>query len=217
MHSLSSCRFFLLLLFLTFCNLNWTRMFPQYCWRGGEGGALLSQKTAALPSFPATVSYPWPLSRTHARDHSWRDRCVPTHPSATQLLLDSLCFICDPLERSDQPQAFLKQKPHGVSNGKAFADWGLWQAGEAGAGALSERFDTPSNSPLSLALVSKQYSSESCSSAPSCCHTRSLSLVLAGTLSGISGDALGEGAVFINHLLCVGHWATGGGGTPPLE
>lgn len=28
-------------------------------------------------------------------------------------------------EWSDQPQAFLKQKPHGVSNGKAFADWGL--------------------------------------------------------------------------------------------
>ena len=57
---------------------------------------------------------------------------------------------------------------------KAFADWGLWQAGEAGAGVLSERFDTPSNSPLSLALVSKQYRSLNCSSAYSCCHTSSL-------------------------------------------
>lgn len=62
-------------------------------------------------------------------------------------------------EGSDQLDAFLEQKPHGVSNRKPFADWGLWQAGEAGAGVWSERFDTPGSSPLSLALVSKQYRS----------------------------------------------------------
>lgn len=84
-------------------------------------------------------------------------------------------------ERSGQLEAFLKQKPHGVSQGKAFCSGGsrrrvggLWQAGETGAGVLSERFDTPSNSPLSLALVSKQYSSLNCRSAYSCCHKCSL-------------------------------------------
>lgn len=51
---------------------------------------------------------------------------MPTDPAETLLLLESFGFICDPRgERSDRLEAFLKQKPHGVSNGKAFADWGL--------------------------------------------------------------------------------------------
>lgn len=48
---------------------------------------------------------------------------------------------------------------------------GAVTAAGAGTGDLSERFDTLSHSPLSLALVSKQYSSLNCSLAYACCHT----------------------------------------------
>ena len=60
-----------------------------------------------------------------ARDHFWGDRCVLTDPIETLLLLESFwCFFCFFFflvihgERSDQLDAFLKQKPHGVSNGR---------------------------------------------------------------------------------------------------
>lgn len=86
---------------------------------------------------------------------------------------------------------------------------------------MSERFDTPSNSPLSLALVSKQYSSLNCISAPSCCHTgsppKSLecwhelfpgSVIAVLREEGVFINAIEE--VNINHLPCVrsGAWIT---------
>lgn len=112
-----------------------------------------------------------------ARDHFWGDRCVLTDPIETLLLLESFCFFFffgDPRGKEWPARHISQAEATWCFEWKAFADWGLWQAGEAGAGVLSERFDTPSNSPLSLALVSKQYRSLNCSSAYSCCHTSSL-------------------------------------------
>lgn len=99
-------------------------------------------------------------------------------------------------ESSDQLEAFLKQKPHGAPNGR-FLQTGVCYRQERLAQESSERFDTPSNSPLSLVLVSKQY--------------RSLLLLShmlprkslecwRGLFPGAVRDALGEGEVFINSI-----------------
>lgn len=110
-----------------------------------------------------------------ARDHFWGTGVcwrIPLRPCSCWN--HSVFFFGDPRGKEWPARCISQAEATWCFEWKAFADWGLWQAGEAGAGVLSERFDTPSNSPLSLALVSKQYRSLNCSSAYSCCHTSSL-------------------------------------------
>lgn len=136
---------------------------PPYC----HGAAFpSSEHTALLPLAVASCSSPLSCCQRSFLGGTGVCCWIPERACSCWNHSGFFFFLVIHGERSDQLDTFLEQKPHGVSNRKPFADWGLWQAGEAGAGVWSERFDTPANSPLSLALVSKQYRSLSCSAAP---------------------------------------------------
>lgn len=109
-------------------------------------------------------------SDTCAKAHYWRNKyvlksLVGLHE--TPLLLWSSCAVISGLTSRTFPK---QQQPHGIQEDR-FVQTGAVTAAGAGTRALSERFDTLSHSPLSLALVSKQYGSLNCSVAYACCHT----------------------------------------------
>lgn len=117
--------FFLLFLFPTFCNLTW--MLPQYCYGVAfakqDCWSVLVSVLVTLPCRGVLLLYPslahLPGIISGGTGVCWR---MPLRPCTCWNY--SILFVIHG-KRNDQLEAFLKQKPHGVSHGKAFADGGL--------------------------------------------------------------------------------------------